>query len=135
MSNEEKPDGLLETWAIIEVMGHSKYAGFVRQVPMGGAAMIRIDVPEIPEREEEYLDYLCDRPAGEDAYKTVKKTRKVPGTPAFTKFLGVSSIFAITPCSKEAAIAAVKAFRSAPVTVIDLPQRRALPSYRDDDEF
>lgn len=130
--SEEKPDGQLETWAIVEVMGHNRYAGFAQQVAMGGAAMIRVDVPEIPESEEEYEDYSSRIPG--ESYAAVKKKRTVPGTPAFTKFLGVSSIFAITPCTKEAAYAAVKAFRSAPVTIIDLPQRRALPHYDEDDQ-
>ncbi len=123
MSENTMPEGQLETWAIVEVMGHSRYAGFVRQVPMGGAMMIRVDVPEIPESEVE----MPRNYPSVDAPKM-----KIPGTPAFTKFLGVSSIFAITPCTKEAAIAAVKAFRSAPMTIIDLPQRPALPHYDDE---
>lgn len=128
VENTEKPEGQLETWAIVEVMGHSRYAGFARQVPMGGAAMIRIDVPEVPayEVERERYNYEGAEP------KIEKYVEKVTGAPAFTKFLGVSSIFAITPCTKEAAIAAVKAFRAAPITVIDLPPRRQL-GYSDDD--
>jgi hypothetical protein len=125
---EQKDDpGKLETYAIVEVMGHNRFAGYVQQVPFGGAAMIRIDVPEIPESEEEYSDY-------DDDGKRVKKTRKVAGTPAFTKFLGVSSIFAITPCSKEVALAAVNSFRSAPVTILEMPARRML-SGPSEDEF
>ena len=53
----DKDPGKLETWAIVEVMGHNRFAGFVQQVPMGGAAMIRVDVPEIPERVEEYSEH------------------------------------------------------------------------------
>jgi len=126
MENFEKSEGQLETWAIVEVMGHNRYAGFARQVPMGGAAMIRVDVPEVPPYDVERSRYNYDT-RKEEPY-----TEKIPATPAFTKFLGVSSIFAITPCTKEAAMAAVKTFRSAPVTVIDLPTRRQL-SYDEPD--
>jgi hypothetical protein len=123
---DKEDPGKLETYAIVEVMGHNRFAGFVQQVPFGGAAMIRVDVPEVPERDEDYMDW------GEDG-KAVKKTRKVAGTPAFTKFLGVSSIFAITPCSKEVALAAVNQFRSAPVTILEMPSRRLISGPRDDD--
>lgn len=125
--NKEEP-GKLETWAIVEVMGHNRFAGYVQQVPMGGAAMIRIDVPEIPDHEEEYDEWAGSVCAGKE-----KKKRKVQGSPAFTKFLGVSSIFAITPCSKEAAIAAVNQFRSAPVTILEMPARRMIAGPSDDD--
>lgn len=120
--------GKLETWAIVEVMGHSRFAGFVQQVPMGGAAMIRVDVPAIPESEEE-------RPHYDDEGKRSTIKVKVAGTPAFTKFLGVSSIFAITPCDEEAAREAVRQFRSAPVTILSLSPRRQLADQRDDDEY
>ncbi len=46
--------------------------------------MIRIDVPKIPEGEEEYSDY---EETETGSYKSVKKKRKVAGTPAFTKQL------------------------------------------------
>ncbi len=124
MSESETDPGKLETWAIVEVMGHNRYAGFVQQVPFGGAAMIRVDVPEIAE-------YWVDMPDWENGGQP--RRHLVPGTPAFTKFLGISSIFAITPCTQEAAMAAVRAFRSAPVTILDLPQRRALPQIDAED--
>lgn len=123
MKTDEEP-GKLETWAIVEVMGHSRFAGYAQQVAMGGAAMIRIDVPEIPEREEEY-------DAWGDGETCTKKKRTIAGTPAFTKFLGISSIFAITPCTKEVAIAAVNQFRSAPVTILEMPSRRMIGVTRE----
>jgi hypothetical protein len=129
---EQKTSSEIETWAIVEVMGHSKYAGFVRQVALGGAAMIRVDVPEIPEREQEYSTYEWDEKDQEN--KRVKKTRTLSGLPAYTKFLGVSAIFAITPCTEEFARAAVERFRSEPASAVDLPTMRALPSPSDEDD-
>ncbi len=34
-----------DTWAIMELMGHRKLAGKVREVQIAGAGMLRIDVP------------------------------------------------------------------------------------------
>lgn len=98
MESQEK----FESWCIIEVMGHSRYAGFVSEQVIGGCSFVRVDVP-----------------ASESG-------------PAFTKMLGQSSIFAITPCTEATARAAVKSFRSRPFSMFELPMLAA-PS-DDDDE-
>lgn len=131
MSLDEKGIGTIETWAILEIMGHTKFAGFVRSVSIGMGAMIRIDVPEIPEEEVERERWNYETGKAE---KYKQKHEKMPG---FTKFFGVQSIFALTPCSEEMARTAVKSFRSIPITVLQLP---ALPAPRhendeDDDEY
>ena len=64
----------LETWAVVEVMGHKRFAGFITEQVVAGSAFVRIDVPAIGE-----------------------------SLPAFTKLLGASSIYAITPCTEETA--------------------------------
>ena len=40
-----------EGWAIVELFGHGKEAGFVKTEYYGSCAMFRVDVPELPERE------------------------------------------------------------------------------------
>ncbi len=98
-----------DSWALVEVMGHSRYAGRVTEQQIGGASFIRIDVPELS-----------------------------PECPAFTKLLGAASIFAITPCSEPTARAAAAAWRVQPMAAYDLPTRSALaydaPPPDDDDE-
>lgn len=37
-----------EGWAIVELMGHRKLAGYVREVTIAGAAMLRLDIPSEP---------------------------------------------------------------------------------------
>lgn len=66
-------DTKFETWAVVEVMGHKRYAGFVTEQTVAGAAFVRVDVPD---------------------------SEKLP---AFTKLLGAGSIYAITPCTEETA--------------------------------
>ncbi len=38
-------DETFEGWCILELMGHRKMAGYVREQSLGGAAFVRIDVP------------------------------------------------------------------------------------------
>lgn len=78
MTEPEKFD----CWAIVEVMGHSKYAGRVTEQAIGGCAFVRVDVP-----------------AHEDH-------------PEFTKLLGQSSIFAITPVTEDIARGMAKQLRN-----------------------
>lgn len=93
-------------WCIVEVMGHSKYAGLVTEQAIGGCNFVRVDVPEI-----------------------VGDSHTEP-RPAFTKLLGQGSIFSITPTSEQVAREAAKSFRSRQFEVFDLP-RLAGPQQRD----
>lgn len=108
MSDAEKFD----CWAIVEVMGHSRYAGRVTEQAIGGCNFVRVDVPKIDQSTPERADI----------------------TQAFTKLLGQSSIFAITPVSEEVARHFAASIRAAPVHVYDLPRvhQAALPL---DDNF
>ncbi len=36
-------------WAIVEVMGHQKFAGMVHEQQVAGVGMLRIDVPAVPQ--------------------------------------------------------------------------------------
>jgi len=36
-----------ESWAIVEVMGHRQFAGYVSEQAIGGASFVRVDVPEV----------------------------------------------------------------------------------------
>lgn len=42
----EQDNNQLSTWAILELMGHRRLAGFVSEQVIGGASFIRIDIPE-----------------------------------------------------------------------------------------
>ena len=63
-------------WALIEIMGHQRLAGFCSEQVIGGTPMIRVDVPEIEG----------------DAQGT-----------SYTTFLGASSIYRLTPVSEQVA--------------------------------
>ena len=101
-----------DEWAIVEVMGHSQFAGKTTEQQIAGTGFIRVDVP---------------------ASK---------GKPAFTKLLGTSSIFAITPCTEQTARAANERFRARQyehfeMPMLPQPSRRATDDdpYDDSTEF
>lgn len=103
MEDQEKFD----CWALVEVMGHSRYAGRVTEQAIGGCNFVRVDVPAFE------------------------------GSPAFTKLLGQSSIFAITPVTEQVAKGMAQQFRNSPVNVYDLPEsfrQKQIPMTVDADE-
>ena len=99
-----------ESWCIVEIMGHARYAGFVTEQPVGGCSFVRIDVPELPE---------------ENGYDR---------RPAFTKLFGQGSIFAITPCTEQTAREAARSFRARALSMFEMPfsAARQLPGPTDD---
>lgn len=130
MSQEQKPT--FEGWAIVEQMGHNRYAGRISEFQIGGAALIRIEVPAIPERRHKIKqdwdpqtgDYYTDGPREVESV--------IPARQAFTKLIGVQSIFAITPCTEEVARAAAEQMRAEPVTCIQIPERLMIPASTED---
>jgi hypothetical protein len=106
-----------KSWAIVEIMGHQTYAGFVSEQRVGGTAFVRVDVPE------------------------------VNGQAPFSKLFGGGSIYSITPVTEEIARYKAVAVSQAPLTHWDLPEEirnaikrgrslpPALPAPEQDDKF
>jgi hypothetical protein len=82
-----------KTWAIVEVMGHSEYAGFVSSESIAGAAMLRVDVPETSKRA------------------------------AFTKYLSTGAIYGISPCTEETARARAESQQATPISSWSVEQQ------------
>jgi hypothetical protein len=125
----EEQSGKFDSWAIVEVMGRQTYAGKVTEQAFGSACLLRIDVPALPEQRQQYADYS---ETVDGRYQM--KERVIAGTQAFTKFIGFGSIYAMTPCTEAAALEAAAQLRHAPVSVIDLPERIALPPADGEDD-
>lgn len=83
--------GAFEGWAVIEVLGHRRLAGYVTDVAMFGTAMCRIDIP------------------GED------------GATLGTQYYSGNSLFSVTPCSEEVARAVAKQNQPRPVQTWEMP--------------
>ncbi len=112
MSESQK----FEQWAILEIMGHNRFAGFVSEQTIGGASFVRIDVPEVELKGQ---------------------TR-----PAFTKIFGAASIYAISPVSEETARQVATGLGQQPMSIWDaqdlvrrLPAPESSSVGADDDDY
>lgn len=120
---EAQQQSKFEGWAILEQMGHNRYAGFVTTEYFGGAALFRIDVPQLEERER-----LTKRPeyGSNGAYLPAGSTVKEAGIQGYTKYIGPSSLFALTPCTHEAALAALEEMQPRRVMAVTMPETVAV---------
>lgn len=118
MTNEQAEQSQFAGWAILEIFGHQRYAGYVSTQAFGTAVMFRIDVPALEERERAMTrpGYVGNTyaPAG-----TKVKAEAVQG---YTKLFGVGAIYAMTPCSQEAALKAVEEIQPRPMMIVELPK-------------
>jgi len=97
-----------EGWCVLELMGHRRLGGYVRQEEVAGAPFLRIDVPA----------------AG-------------PGLSAATQFYSPSAVYCVTPTTEELARAVAASNRPAPVSRYELPaptQAVRDDSWPDDDD-
>lgn len=79
-----------DSWAIVELFGHSKIAGKCSEQNVAGTNMLRVDVPEVSEQ------------------------------PPFTRFIGGSAIYAINPVTEEMARAYAESLKVKPIQVWDV---------------
>lgn len=73
-------------WAILELMGHRRLAGYVTEQEVAGHGMLRIEIPG----------------ASDEA-------------PTTTQFYSPSSLYCLTPTTKEVAKVAARSSRPAPI--------------------
>jgi hypothetical protein len=98
-------DKTFDTWAIVELFGHSKIAGRVTEQQVAGGTFLRVDVPELD------------------------------GQAGFTRFYGASAIYSITPVNEDLARRAAEALCPKPVTVYGVAlAERQLPAPEDEGE-
>lgn len=119
----EIPQARFDGWAIVDVLGHQRYVGYVTTEAYGQAVLFRVDVPALEPRER-----VTKRPghfAGH-GYLPAGTTVKEGAVEGYTKLIGSGSIYALTPCTKEAALAAVEDMQPRPLMSVALPPERAL---------
>lgn len=103
-----------EQWAVVEIMGHRRFAGFVSEQTVGRASFVRVDVPDVAVNGDTL--------------------------PAFTKLFGAGSIYAITICTEETARAFAASIRERAFSTYEAPRLPALtasedaPCFDEDDE-
>lgn len=92
MTETKEQYAAFETWAIVEIMGHQRYAGRVTEQTIAGSSFLRVDIPAVNEQ------------------------------PEFTKLFSPASVYAITPVTEEIAKGVAQGCRQAPISIYDLPQ-------------
>lgn len=132
MENEQAK---FEGWAIVELMGHQREAGFVTTEAYGQAVLFRVDVPEIPERQEVLAHSEWDDEIS--GYLSPGTTVLRVKVPARSRLISPSAIYALNPCTEEAVRKAVsKGPRK--LILLELPKDRLLtdgdPEFSEDVE-
>lgn len=112
-------------WTLVELFGHQKEAGFITTEYFGTAAMFRIDVPGLDERE-----YVLEKPeyGAHTGYRELPIGTKVkrPAVAPRSRLMGVSAIYGMTPCTQEVVMAAIERGISRPLIVLSLPEKAQL---------
>jgi len=110
-----------EGWAVIEMFGHSREAGYVSTEYFGTGALFRVDVPELPEREVVLVrpEWINNQLAGKGS-KILRSS--VQGR---TRFIGPGAVYAMNPCSQEAVTKVLEAMSSRDVKIVELVTDRA----------
>jgi hypothetical protein len=124
--SDEVQQASFSGWAIVEMMGHRKEIGFVTTEAYGQAVLFRVDTPELPERE-----FVLTRPetASKDGVRQwcPEGTKvKRAASPARSCLVAPSSLYAINPCSEEAARTALERSVERPLIILELPPEKAL---------
>jgi hypothetical protein len=132
MEMEQAQSGAsFEGWAVVEVFGHQRYAGFVSTQTFGQAVLFRVDVPPLEERERETKHYEHHEGRVVPPGSTVKEA----AVQGYTKFFGPGAIYAMTPCTQEVATKAVESLQVRSVSIVALAPERSLGPAADDDPF
>lgn len=131
MSETEIPQSNFESWAVVELLGHRKEIGFVTTQAFGPAVLFRVDVPELPAR-----DYTLESPEYVDGrYCPIGTKVQRPASPGRSCLVAPASLYAINPCSEEAAMKVIERSVARPLIILELPEQTALPAHDLDDEF
>ena len=104
-------------FAVLELFGHQRIAGRISEQTFGGAALVRVDVPEI-EVEERTSGYGEER-------KTVKRVIQ-----AHTRSFGAGAIYSVNWCDEAAAQIAARSIKHEPLSPYSV--KEAIDSLPDD---
>lgn len=110
-------------WALVEIMGHRKFAGYVTEQTLGGASFVRVDVPEVTRDVRQYVPLLGHQ-------KTSAQT--IPG---YSKLFGAGSIYCISPVTEQVARQLATEICQLPLQEFDVGRvvsRPALPAPSDE---
>lgn len=113
----ELPQSKFEGYAVVELLGHRKEIGFVITQAFGPSVLFRVDTPELPDRE-----YILETPQYVDGrFCPIGTKVKRPASPGRSCLVAPSALYAINPCSEEAAMLAIERSMARPLIILELP--------------
>lgn len=125
-----------EGWAVVELFGHQKEAGYVTTQYFGDRAMFQIDVPEVPARQE-----TLERPEwgnlGLMPEGTVIEKAPIAGR---TRLVSPGAVYAMNPATEEAIRTVVARSERREIRVVSMPESAqlaagdSLPGEDDEEE-
>ena len=120
--SEELQQASFEGWAIVEMMGHRREIGYVKTQAFGQAVLFRVDTPELPEREFILTDpeFTTDID-GKRQWCPAGTRVKRQAIPARTCLIAPSSLYAMNPCTEEAARTAIERSVNRPLILLEVP--------------
>lgn len=114
-------------WAILELMGHRRLAGYVREVELAGQGMLRLDIPE-------HASAVCtcgsDQPEGTDHEHhqhdcmLFADPAAAPADVTATQFYSPSALYCMTPTTEAIARALAQRTKPEPAHQWELPAPR-----------
>jgi hypothetical protein len=118
----ENQTSKFEGWAVVEMFGHSREVGYVTTEYFGAGALFRVEVPPLPEREVTLVrpEWVENEMLGAGS-KIVRSA--VEGR---TRFIGPGAVYAMNPCSKDAAFSALESMSRREVKVVELVKAKQL---------
>ena len=127
-------DNSFTGWAIVEMMGHRSEIGYVTTEHYGTAAMFRVDTPPLTStvRVLEHPEYALVQ--GDRMWCPPGSTVERQSADARSCLISPAAVYAINPCTEEAAIAALELRTSRPLIAIALPTRPPFDSYLPEPE-
>ena len=110
-----------EGWAVVELFGHQREVGFVTTQQFGQACLFQIDVPELPERE-----FVLRRPeyVAEFFAPAGSKVRREM-SPARSRLVGPGAVYALNPCTEEAARIAIEELSPRKLILLETPKKES----------
>ena len=115
----EAKQSAFEGWAVVELLGHQREIGYVTTEAYGAAILFRVDTPELAERE-----FVLPRPEyGAGGTLPAGAKVKRAAVPAASRLVAPGALYAINPCTEEAARAAIEHSVSRPLVLIEAPPK------------
>ncbi len=115
-------------WALVEIMGHNKLAGYVETVAYGSVVMFKVSAPEMAPVEQtleksQYIGYQTVH-----AGSIVRVSRE-----AFETQVGASSVYRMTRCTEAQALSQIPQ-KIEVITMAETPKRLVAAGSADEDD-